>query len=210
MDLTTTIYLVRHGETEANVTNTLQGQSDVPLNANGVEQAQLAGRRLRSKPFDIIWSSDLSRAAVTAREIAGERTITYTPLLREWDLGDWVGLNWSEIAEKYPEEAKEFNAGTPDAVIPGGETRRQFYDRAQKVLDTLTETFPGKTILCVSHGGVLRAMFNTLFQPQGKQRIRTDNTCICCVRYSHANNSWTLVTWNDTAHLDAEALSSGW
>ena len=83
MDLTTTIYLVRHGETEANVTNTLQGQSDVPLNANGVEQAQLAGRRLRSKPFDVIWSSDLSRAAVTAREIAGERTITYTPLLRE-------------------------------------------------------------------------------------------------------------------------------
>ena len=123
MDLTTTIYLVRHGETEANVTNTLQGQSDVPLNAKGVEQAQRAGRRLRSKPFDIIWSSDLSRAAVTAREIAGEREITYTPLLREWDLGDWVGSTWSEITEKYPEEAKEFKAGTLDAVVPGGLVR---------------------------------------------------------------------------------------
>ena len=209
MDLTTTIYLVRHGETEANVTNTLQGQSDVPLNAKGVEQARLVGRRLRSKPFDVIWSSDLSRAAVTAREIAGERTITYTPLLREWDLGNWVGLTWSEIAEKYPEEAGEFKAGTLDAVIPGGETRRQFHDRAKKILDTLTETFPGKTVLCVSHGGVLRAMFSVLFQPQNA-RIRTDNTCLCCLRHSHADGSWVLVTWNDIAHLDGEALSSGW
>ena len=209
MELTTTIYLVRHGETEANVTNTLQGQSDVPLNAKGVEQARLAGRRLRSKPFDVIWSSDLSRAAVTAREIAGPREITYTPLLREWDLGDWVGLTWSGITEKYPEEAREFNAGTLDAVVPGGETRRQFHERAKKILDTLTETFPGKTILCVSHGGVLRAMFQTLFQPQCK-RIRTDNTCLCCFKYFHANGTWQLVTWNDTAHLDAEALSSGW
>lgn len=209
MDLTTTIYLVRHGETEANVTNTLQGQSDVPLNAKGVEQARLVGRRLRSKPFDVIWSSDLSRAAVTAREIAGERTITYTPLLREWDLGDWVGLTWSEIAEKYPKEAGEFKAGTLDAVIPGGETRRQFHDRAKKILDTLTETFPGKTVLCVSHGGVLRAMFSVLFQPQNA-RIRTDNTCLCCLRHSHADGSWVLVTWNDIAHLDGEALSSGW
>lgn len=209
MELITTVYIVRHGETEANVTNTLQGQSDVPLNAKGVQQAQLVGRRLRSKPFDVIWSSDLSRAAVTAREIAGEREITYTPLLREWDLGDWVGLTWSEIAEKYPAEAKEFNAGTPDAAVPGGESRRQFHDRAAKILETLISEYPGKTVLCVSHGGVLRAMFHTLFRPQCKQ-VRTDNTCICCFKHFHATGNWQLVTWNDTAHLDAEALSSGW
>ena len=63
MEAITTLYLVRHGETAANVTATLQGQSDVPLNENGLEQARLVGKRLRNTPFDAIWSSDLSRAA---------------------------------------------------------------------------------------------------------------------------------------------------
>ena len=82
MEQTTAIYLVRHGETTANVSNVLQGQSDVPLNEQGLKQAALIGARLREKHFDFIASSDLSRAAVTAREIAGEREIFFTPLLR--------------------------------------------------------------------------------------------------------------------------------
>ena len=126
MDQYTTLYLVRHGETEANVTNTLQGQSDVLLNETGLRQAQLIGKRLREKPFDEIWSSDLSRAAVTAQEIAGTREVKYSTLLREWDLGEWVGLSWSDIAEKYPEESRQFSSGDPEALVPGGESRRQF------------------------------------------------------------------------------------
>ena len=70
MNQYTILYLVRHGETEANVTNTLQGQSDVRLNEKGIRQAQLVGKRLRDQHFDVILSSDLSRAAVTAAEIA--------------------------------------------------------------------------------------------------------------------------------------------
>ena len=211
MNQYTTVYLVRHGETEANVTNTLQGQSDVRLNEMGLKQAQLAGKRLREKYFDVIWSSDLSRAAVTAAEIAGERQVNLTPLLREWDLGEWVGLTWDQIREKFPAEAALFSSGSMDAGVPGGESRRKFHERAAKVLQWLIEDHAGKTVLCVSHGGLLRAIFQVAAGVQVHGNfLRTDNTCVCCLKYAHASGKWQLVLWNDTSHLDSQALSSGW
>ena len=208
---TTVIYFVRHGETTANATNTLQGQSDVPLNEKGIKQAELAAGRLREKHFDLILSSDLSRAAATAQAIAGERKISYSKLLREWDLGEWVGLNWTQIAEKFPQESAAFSAGDMDAAVPGGESRRQFYDRAQQVLQWLTEEFRGKTLLCVSHGGFLRAVFRVASGlHSGFKNVRTDNTCICCIKYHHTSKEWQLVTWNDIAHLEGQTLSTGW
>lgn len=205
----TTIYLVRHGETAANVTGTLQGQSDVLLNENGIKQARLAGARLREKHFDVILSSDLSRAAVTAKEIAGGREIFYTPLLREWDLGDWVGFTWEQIREKFPREVELFSSGAMDSPVPGGESRRDFYERAEKVLQWLIREYTGKEILCVSHGGLLRAIF-AITAESSSLKIRTDNTCFCCLKYFHDSSSWQLVFWNDTAHLEGGALSSGW
>lgn len=206
----TIIYLVRHGETEANVTETLQGQSDVPLNGNGLMQARQVGERLRKKHFDVIRSSDLSRARITAEAIAGERQITFDPFLREWDLGEWVGLKWSEISEKYPAEAAAFKKGSMDSPVPGGESRKAFYARAERVLKELIAAFPGKEILCVSHGGMLRAMLNVAAKGTLPISIRTDNTCFCCLKYLHSSESWQMVFWNDTSHLEGQKLSNGW
>lgn len=211
MEQTTTIYLVRHGETEANVTNTIQGQSDVPLNENGRLQARLAGERFGKMPFDVILSSDLSRAAVTARAIGGDREIIYTPELREWDLGAWVGMTLAECAEKYPQEMTDFRSGSLEAQVPEGESRREFFARAERVLQGIISAHPGKTVLCVTHGGVLRAMFNVIFGTSAASRmIRTDNTCFCGFRYYHDRGQWQLLCWNDTAHLEGKALSGGW
>jgi broad specificity phosphatase PhoE len=210
MEETTTIYLVRHGETAANVTNTLQGQSDVPLNANGLKQAALAAERLKNKHFDFILSSDLSRAAVTAKTIAGERPVETFPILREWDLGEWVGLTWDEIGEKFPEELAAFRAGDPDAVISGGESRRQFNDRAAKILQWLTESYPGKELLCVSHGGVIRSIFRVIMGAEAAKHVRTDNTCVCVIRYFYKTCQWQIITWNDISHLEGWNLSTGW
>lgn len=206
----TTIYLVRHGETEANVTGVLQGQSDVALNENGKQQALLVGKRLKNKHFDVIFSSDLSRAAVTAQAIAGNREIFYTPLLREWDLGEWVGLTWSQVTEKFPEEVRLFESGSLEALVSGGESRREFYERAEKVIQWLISEHKGKEILCVSHGGLLRAIFAAAAGESGLKSVRTDNTCICSLKYFHHNGTWQLVSWNDTAHLEGRSLSTGW
>ena len=210
MEESTLIYLVRHGETTANAANTLQGQSDVPLNEKGLQQAEQVGARLRKKHFDAILSSDLSRAAVTARVIAGGRPVEHTPLLREWDLGKWVGLSWEQVAEAFPEEAAMFKSGDPDALVSGGESRREFHARAAKILQWLCEEYKGKEVLCVSHGGVIRAIFQVIMGSSASCSVRTDNTCICCIKYFHSSGKWQIITWNDTAHLEGMTLSTGW
>ena len=204
MELTTTIYLVRHGQTEANQTGVFQGHADVPLDSSGLEQARLVGERLRQVPFDAILSSDLSRAAVTARAIAGERPVLLRKELREWDLGHWVGLTFAQVAERFPEEYRNFKDIASEGAIEGGESRAQFNARADRVLRALADEFAGKTILCVSHGGVLRAMFRAAagFAPHGRF-LRTDNTSLSCLRCSNETGLWQVVTWNDCAHLGA-------
>jgi broad specificity phosphatase PhoE len=71
----TLVYFVRHGETDYNAVNRIQGQINIPLNEAGLRQAECAGERLKSKHFDVIYSSDLDRAMVTAQKIADGREI---------------------------------------------------------------------------------------------------------------------------------------
>ncbi len=202
MELTTTIYLVRHGQTEANQTGVFQGHADVPLDSSGLEQARRVGERLRQVPFDAILSSDLSRAAVTARAIAGERQVLLRKELREWDLGHWVGLTFAQVAERFPEEYRNFKDTASEGAIEGGESRAQFNARAARVLRDLADEFAGKTILCVTHGGVLKAMFRAAAGVTFHGRfLRTDNTSLSCLRCFNDTGLWQVVTWNDCAHL---------
>ena len=103
----TTIYFVRHGQTAANATGVIQGQTDVLLDETGLAQAKLVGARLKKHHFDAIYSSDLTRAMVTAREIADGREIIATPQLREWHLGHWQSKNIEQIKIDYPEEYRK-------------------------------------------------------------------------------------------------------
>ncbi|MBO7152699.1 MAG: histidine phosphatase family protein [Lentisphaeria bacterium] len=207
-----TVYMVRHGETEANVIDMIQGQSDVPLNERGVAQAELVGARLRNKPFDAIYSSDLSRAAVTARAIAGEREINYTPELREWHFGAWQGKLIAEIAETRPEEYRMFRSNSSDFAPHGGESVRQFRDRAANFLKELAARHPSGDICCVTHGGFLRmVLLNVMNMEKYPAKARTDNTSISCFRSIDGGASWQLILWNDASHLaDNCVASSGW
>ena len=209
MELTTTVYLVRHGQTEANQTGVFQGHADVPLDSSGLEQARLVGERLRQVPFDAILSSDLSRAAVTARAIAGERQVLLRKELREWDLGHWVGLTFAQVAERFPEEYRNFKDIASEGAIEGGESRAQFNARAARVLRDLADEFAGKTILCVTHGGVLRAMFRAAagFAPHARF-LRTDNAGLSCLRCFNDTGLWQVVSWNDCAHLNTAPSAS--
>ena len=70
------IYLVRHGETDWNQAGLLQGQTDIALNAQGLEQAREAAERLKEVPFEIAFCSPLIRAKRTAETIIGDRKRT--------------------------------------------------------------------------------------------------------------------------------------
>ena len=203
----TTVYFVRHGQTAANATGVIQGQTDVLLDETGLAQAKLVGARLKKHHFDAIYSSDLTRAMVTAREIADGREIIATPQLREWHLGHWQGKNIEQIKIDYPEEYRKLSSDAADCTIQDGESSAEFQQRASGFMQFVAENHPGETVLAVSHGGfMVKALKHVLELDSLKRRPRADNTSIAIFKTADRGKNWQLVSWNDTAHLDSEAL----
>jgi probable phosphoglycerate mutase len=117
------LILVRHGETDWNAENRLQGQQDVPLNEIGIHQADDIARALADESLDVIYTSDLIRASETAARIAARHGLTPVPdvRLRQSAKGRWEGLTWGEIAERYPADLERWRRDQT-YLPPGGET----------------------------------------------------------------------------------------
>lgn len=199
----TEFFVVRHGESEANLKGVLQGQSDMELNQRGVRQAEYTAERLKSEHFDCIFSSDLSRAMKTALLIAKQQRVPVYPLpsLREWDLGALQGQKWSELADRYPEIMTAFKSEIGEVMVPGGESKLDFYRRVANCLDELSARLTGKKILLITHGGVLKAMFRHIVGPvaEGARLPLTSNASVSSFRC--IDGFWQLISWNDVSHL---------
>lgn len=209
----TILYFVRHGETDANTIDLIQGQRDVRLNENGMKQAETVGKRMQNMKFDCIYSSDLSRAAFTAECIANGRKVIYTPRLREWAFGTWEGKTLDEISVIYPDEFKAYKEISNDFHPSGGESTMQLKKRAADFLEEMAAKHPGRTVLCVSHGGFIRNILQIVLKIERfNVRPRADNTAVSCFKTSDNGRNWQLITWNDTAHLQSDNMniSSGY
>lgn len=149
--------LVRHGETDWNRAQRLQGWTDVPLNAQGQAQARAAAQELAGERFDAIWSSTLVRARATAEALADPHglALQLDKRLRERHLGELQGLLKPEIERLHPELAQRMQQRRPDYAPPGGETLARFRARVEAWLADLVRAHGGHTVLAVSHGGVL-------------------------------------------------------
>jgi probable phosphoglycerate mutase len=145
------LVLWRHGQTTFNAERRFQGQSDVPLNATGLEQAAEAAPYLAALEPDALFSSDLSRAASTAAALA---RLTGLPVQLEKDLrerggGSWEGLTSVEIRERFPAEYADW-------APPDGEPAEAVADRAEAVLRRIADSLPGGGLaVVVGHGGCL-------------------------------------------------------
>ena len=155
------IYLVRHGETDWNQAGLLQGQTDIALNAQGLEQAREAAERLTEVPFEIAFCSPLIRAKRTAETIIGDRKITLTTdeRLRELNFGPWEGVDIRTI-----KDAASQPFTNPGSYIPpeGAESFAQLYKRSGEFVDQVLLPLEGtyETVLVVAHGGVNRSILN--------------------------------------------------
>ncbi len=151
----TTLYLVRHGETEWNHTKRAQGQADIDLNARGHEQAVQAAAEMSNIPVVAVYSSDMKRAVDTARPIADTHGVELIldAAFREIDQGEWEGLHVDEIKKRWPEmwgPARHYNAR------PGGESPQQVRVRALEGVRRIMERHPEGNVVIVSHGGTIR------------------------------------------------------
>ncbi|HZU17255.1 MAG TPA: histidine phosphatase family protein [Candidatus Dormibacteraeota bacterium] len=143
------LYLVRHGETAWTRSGQHTGRTDLPLLPEGEVQAGRLGRRLAGIRFVAAFSSDLRRTLRTA-ELAGFPAPSRTPLLREFDYGDYEGLTSQEIWASRP-GWQIYEDG-----CPGGETPAQVYRRALEFIRHL-EGLEGP-VIAFSHGHFSRAL----------------------------------------------------
>lgn len=203
---TTTLYLIRHGETDWNLQGRWQGHVDVPLNDVGRKQAQLLGERLRSESirFDFLYSSDLVRAyqtAWTVSEAIGV-PVELLPPLREIDLGAWGGMTRDDIKEHYPVEFALLEQGQ-DVPRGGGETLAALSKRVVEVTEAIIAQHPGETLGFITHGGPVRML---LAHAAGERDIihmkfhHIGNTSISIVQRNAAG--WEIVKLNDMRHLE--------
>lgn len=146
----------RHGRTRWNLERRFQGQTDIPLDEVGVEQARLAAARLAERhPPDVIVASDLSRASQTAAELAKltGHTVRYDPDLREIDVGSWSGLLVSEIHEQMPGVDEKLESDPEFRRGGDGETLSEVAERAEKAFLRALDLVPdGGTVVAASHG----------------------------------------------------------
>jgi len=200
----TKLIIIRHGETLWNVEGKKQGQLDSSLTALGIEQAQALAQRLIEESFTVLYSSDLGRAAETARYIA-DRTnhkVCLDEKLRERNFGIFQGLTDGQIKNEYPAEYHSHLADRVDYVIPNGESLRQFYARVTACLENLTARTAGQTIAVVTHGGVIDGWFRFIFDLplEIPRKAKLWNASINCIVHEDAVG-WTLHTWGDVNHI---------
>lgn len=162
----TTILLTRHGETDYNRDGRYQGsRSDPPLNECGHAQARILGQSLSGKHIDAVYSSPASRALSTAQAIVESASLTslaVQPLddLREGDFGDWEGLTYEQIDAGWHDHFETWISRPATVAPPGGETLAEVAVRAWEVILGFETRHTAKTVLIVSHGGLLRVVLS--------------------------------------------------
>lgn len=155
--MSTRVLLVRHGQSTWNAEGRWQGWADAPLSAIGEEQARAAAKHLPE--VECVVSSDLQRARRTAELLCEGRDLGAVEIyrgIRERGVGDFEGMTNPEIAERYPHLMGE--DGTRPLDIPGAEPIPSVITRVVAALSRIAAAHPGRAVLAVSHGGVIRAL----------------------------------------------------
>jgi probable phosphoglycerate mutase len=204
--------LVRHGETDWNVARRLQGHTDIPLNQNGVAQAAQMANALKAidLQFDVLYSSDLQRAANTAGAIEkqfGVKLIS-DQALRERHLGALQGLTYDEAPGLKPALWSTHLSRDLDHSLEGGESIKQFANRIHTALEDIRKRHEGETILLVSHGGALDMMYRLASNQslESEKVVAVPNASLNWI--SHNGQTWQVDQWADTSHLKNLALDN--
>jgi alpha-ribazole phosphatase len=174
----TSIWLVRHGQTELNRARRYQGMTDSPLTPYGLRQAAALAWRLRRIPFGVAVVSPALRAQLTAETILAERDIPIIEDLRwrEASHGRWEGLTYREVRERFPEEAAARFADALHGKPTGGESLAEVAERVAEGWRALLGQHPGGRVLVVTHAAPIQLVLCLLsgMSPAQHWRWRID------------------------------------
>jgi broad specificity phosphatase PhoE len=168
------LLLIRHAEVEISHQRTFGGRIDMNLSARGQRQAKKLAAWLRGQTIDALYASPMKRVQQTlalalkngastlrgATEDGPAQTIM--PDLREIDFGDWTGLGWEAVSERFGFHAHEWLDQIECKGAPNGENGKSFRARVEPCLREIARSQRGKTIAVFCHGGVIRMMLAIL------------------------------------------------
>lgn len=206
----TRLVVVRHGETDWNVAQRIQGHTDIPLNATGRRQAAQAASVLAGEGLAAVYSSDLARAHETASAIAQAAglAVVADAALRERAFGHFEGVPFRELEQRHPEQVRRWRDRDPDFGPAGGEVLRDFYARAVAAALRIAARHPGEAIALVAHGGVLDCLYRAA-TGQALDAPRTWQLGNASInRLLAADGRLVLVGWNDDGHLESAPVEA--
>lgn len=211
------LLLVRHGETEWNRQQRFQGQRDIPLNANGENQAQQAAAFLQNIPLDLAFSSPLKRPWETAMAILNGRSpangkpqlgLEAIADLQEISHGEWEGLYEHEIEANYPGQLAAWQRDPASVQMPAGENLTQVWARSRSAWQDIvrkTETHsPHADALVVAHDAVNKAIVSQLFDldPTAFWYFKQGNGAVTVIDYPYGLAEYPILrSLNITAHI---------
>ena len=194
----TTLYIVRHCQSAGNLSGRFQGRFDAPVSETGEKQLELLSLRFRNEHLDAIYTSPLVRAYRTAEAIN-----------RFHNLPIQVCQGLSEIGERFPQVAHDWDHAPDLCVFPQGETMTQVYQRVGEAIDQIVAENPGKTVAVATHGGVIKNL-NARVEYGCIEGLRQSavfgNTSVSILEAQDGKLWWKAV--NDLSHLPEELRKS--
>ncbi|APB34502.1 phosphoglycerate mutase [Gloeomargarita lithophora Alchichica-D10] len=200
----TRIYLVRHGETDWNRNGQFQGQRDIPLNENGITQAEKTQKLLSSVVLDFAVSSPLSRSQQTAEIILASHPkikLNLIPDLQEISHGLWEGKFHREVETEFPGMLDIWNQNPERVQMPGGENLTQVWERAGQTWQKIITQYDGQQGIVVAHDAINKAILCQLFHlaPAHFWLFKQGNGAVSVIDYPEgAGGSPILQTLNLT------------
>lgn len=200
----TKLYLIRHGQSEWNELNKIQGQKNTSLTNLGKEQARSLANRLTSESIDMIYTSDLNRAYDTAKIISEQidKPLSSSEFIREINFGPWEGLTISEMQDIYKEQYSIWIKEPDKLNMDGAESLQVLKDRAMKWVESIIQENDGKKIAIVSHGATLKVLILGLLDISltHYKNFSISNVGLSIVECRDYNN--VLTKLNDVSHLE--------
>ncbi|UCZ54069.1 histidine phosphatase family protein [Bacillus shivajii] len=205
------LYLIRHGQSEANKKGIIQGHANFPLTTLGKKQAVFVGHFFSDVHLDAIYSSDLDRAYETAKGIEYHHPLS----IRSWDqlrevgLGPLEGKSRDQVKEEFPQISTH---SLLLSGVEGSETQEEITKRCRYVLDQLYAAHQNNTVALVSHGGFLSILLMYMIAGESWHKLTRPfiigNTGISHIEYDE-NEQVKFHYINRTSHLEkGESLQS--
>lgn len=208
----TRIILIRHGQTAWNKQDRIRGQVDVPLDDTGLAQAVATAARVAAewKPV-ALYSSPLRRAVQTAQAIAEHvgLEVRTVPGFNDMNFGQWQGLSYSEVRQKWPETSQAWLTAPHTVTFPNGESLARVRRRAMPALHRVIEQHPEQDVAMVGHTVLNRVLLCAVLglDDSNHWRIGQDTCAVNTIEWRAG--VFFIGSLNDTCHLRHNARTSG-